>query len=223
MKRILLVVIVILSWSTSSNAQLFKIPRWDYYWDLKAHEKGQMHFFYGYGQPRLDKKLFDYHRNEEAFRVVGVGPFCFKFEYGLSRKLSVALTANYSRYKSDWLRRKPDPLFLDTLAFRYGTTYNDLVLNLRFNYHLFVSRDLDVYLGGGAGYNYTSHSDFTNYGPEDTTFNARFKEPYMISGEMSLGVRYYFLTRNAIFLEVGYGKSIVQAGFVFKFRHRKRE
>jgi hypothetical protein len=39
---------------------------------------------------------------------------------------------------------------------------------------------------------------------------------------MTFGARYFFLTRTAIYLEVGMGKSIVQGGFVFKFRHRKR-
>jgi hypothetical protein len=227
MKKILLITFVIIGFFYPSKAQLFSIPHWDYFYDTKAHEKGQIHFSYGYGAPILDKKLFDFHKNEQDFRVVNIGPLIFKLEYGLSRKLSVALSTNYIRYKSDWKQLKEDPNPLhngDTLQYTYGTTFHDLSTNLRFNYHLFVSRDIDVYLGGGAGYNSTSHVDFTNYYKKgDTVFNARFKEPYMISGELSVGFRYYFLTRNAFFIELGYGKSIAQAGFVFKFRHRKRE
>jgi hypothetical protein len=64
--------------------------------------------------------------------------------------------------------------------------------------------------------------DFTTYLPEDSTFKSQFKIPYPVSYEMSLGVRYFFLTRTAIYLEAGLGKALVQGGFVFKFRHRKR-
>jgi hypothetical protein len=39
---------------------------------------------------------------------------------------------------------------------------------------------------------------------------------------MTFGVRYFFLTRTAIYVEAGLGKALIQGGFVFKFRHRKR-
>ncbi|MBL7766263.1 MAG: hypothetical protein JNJ58_09235 [Chitinophagaceae bacterium] len=223
MKRILLVLSVVLGFSLSGQAQFFSHPKWDYNWDLKAHEKGNIHFSYGYGQPRLDKKLFDYHKTELDFRVVGVGPFFWKVEHGLTRKLSVMLSASYILYKSDWKRLRPDPLYAPLeLPFTYQTTLHDIAANLRLNYHLFVNKDWDIYIGGGAGYNYFKHKDETEYLPEDTTFNAHFKTPYPVSYEMSLGVRYFFLTRTAIYLEAGIGKALFQGGFVFKFRHRKR-
>ncbi|MBP6623902.1 MAG: hypothetical protein KA198_01945 [Chitinophagaceae bacterium] len=222
MKRILFILVFMTSYVFTTKAQLFSIPHWDYYYDIKAHEKGQLHFSYGYGQPRLDKELFKYHKAEIDFRVVGIGPFMWKAEYGLTRKLSVALSASYILYKSDWKRMKFDAYKGIDLPFTYGTQFHDLSANLRFNYHLFVNKDLDVYIGGGAGYNYFKHKDFTAYLPEDTTFNAQFKQPFPVSAEMTFGIRYYFLTRTAIYLEAGYAKSIVQAGFVFKFRHRKR-
>lgn len=204
------------------QAQFFKIPRWDYYWDLKSHEKGQIHFNYGYGQPRMDKKLFEYQKDSTDFRVVGIGPFFWRMEYGLSRKLSVALSCSWIMYKADWKRQRPDPKWGFDLPFVYGTTAQDIAANLRFNYHFFVTKEWDLYVGGGAGYNYFTNKDFTTYGPDDTTFNAQFKIPYPIGYEMSMGVRYYFLTRTAIYLEAGIGKSLIQGGFTFKFRHRKR-
>jgi hypothetical protein len=196
---------------------------WDYYYDMKAHEKGQIHFFYGYGGPRLDQKLFQYHKNEMDFRVVNVGPFIFKTEYGLSRKLSVALSTTYTLYKSDWNRKKLDFFTGDSLLYQYKTTFHDISANLRLNYHLYVSPHLDVYIGGGTGYNYSWHKDTSQYYPKDSVFNAQFKNPPPISAECSIGAKYFFLTRNAFFVELGYGKSLVQAGFVFKFRQRKRE
>jgi len=222
MKRSLLVIVFLLGCAVTSQAQFFSIPKWDYYYDIKAHEKGQLHFSYGYGQPRVDQNLFKYHKDENDFRVVGVGPFYWKAEFGLSRKLSVGLSAAYVLYKSDWTRMKFDAYKGVDLPYTYSTQLHDISANLRFNYHMFVNKDWDVYVGGGAGYNYFMSKDATTYFPEDTTFNAQFKIPFPVSAEMSFGVRYYFLTRTAIYLEAGFGKSFVQGGFVFKFRHRKR-
>lgn len=224
MNRFILVILLLTCLSASVSAQFFSAPGWDYLWDQKAHEKGQIHFSYGYGQPRLDNKLFDYQKDSSIdFRVVGVGPFYWKTEYGLSRKLSVMLSVNYILYKADWKWLRPD-VFYDSLdlPFRYGTKLHDLSANLRFNYHLFVNKEWDVYIGGGVGYNYFINKDFTSYLPDDTLFQAHFKLPYPVSYEMTLGVRYFFLTRTAFYLEAGLGKSLVQGGFVFKFRHRKR-
>ncbi len=217
-------ILVMLSFvlSTQSKAQFFSIPGWDYNWDQKAHEKGQIHFSYGYGQPRLDKKLFDYQKDSTDFRVVGIGPFFWKAELGLSRKLSVLLSASYILYKADWTGIRNDSYKKMDLPYKYGTKLNDISANLRLNYHLYVDKEWDIYIGGGAGYNYFSSKDFTTYTPEDSTFKSQFKLPYPVSYEMSFGIRYYFLTRTAIYLEAGMGKSLAQAGFVFKFRHRKR-
>ena len=108
------------------------------------------------------------------------------------------------------------------LPYKYGTKLHDISANLRLNYHLYVDKQWDIYIGGGAGYNYFSSKDFTTYTPDDTLYKSQFKLPYPVSYEMTFGIRYYFLTRTAIYLEAGMGKTLAQAGFVFKFRHRKR-
>ncbi len=206
----------------SADAQLFSIPGWDYYWDTKAHDKGQIHLSVGYGQPRVENGLFKYQRDSMDFRVVGVGPFFGRLQYGLRRNLSVAISGGFIRYKSEWKRMRPDPLWGYDLPFRYGTEAQDIWANIRLNYHLFVNKDWDIYVGGGLGYNQFTNKDFTSYGPDDTLFVSQFKVPYPVSYEMTFGARYFFLTRTAIYLEAGIGKSFVQGGFVFKFRHRKR-
>ncbi len=222
MNRFLFVLLILMSYTQFTNAQKNSVSGWDYLWDQKAHEKGQIHFSYGYGQPRLDNSLFDYQKDSSNFEVVGVGPFYWKAEYGLSRKLSVALSAGYILYKSEWTVNRTDPFTGNFLPYQYGTTLHDISANLRFNYHLIVTKDVDFYVGGGVGYNYFMNKDFTTFTPEDTTFKSQFKLPMPISYEMSIGLRYFFLTRTAIYIEAGMGKSILQAGFVFKFRHRKR-
>lgn len=222
MKKLFLVVLLFTGLILQSNAQISSAPKWDYNWDIKAHEKGQIHFSYGFGAPRLDNKLFDLQKDSVSFRTVGIGPFFWKAEYGLTRKLSVALSSSYILYKADWSQQRPDPKWGVDLPYTYGTTLHDIAANLRFNYHLFVNKEWDVYIGGGVGYNHFINKDFTEYTPDDSTFKSQFKLPYPVSYEMSFGVRYFFLTRTAIYLEAGIGKALVQGGFVFKFRHKKR-
>ncbi|MBK7691335.1 MAG: hypothetical protein IPK62_02770 [Bacteroidetes bacterium] len=222
MNKFILILLLLTGFTLSLSAQFFSAPKWDYLWDQKAHEKGQIHFSYGYGQPRLDKKLFDYQKDSIDFRVIGVGPFFWKAELGLTRKLSVMLSAGYILYKADWKVMRPDPLYTFDLPFVYGTQLHDISANLRFNYHIFVNKEFDVYVGGGVGYNHFMNKDFTDYAPDDTLFKSQFKLPYPVSYEMTFGVRYFFLTRTAIYVEAGIGKSLLQGGFVFKFRHRKR-
>lgn len=222
MNRFTFVFLLIMGYTFTAIAQFNSAPKWDYLWDQKAHEKGQIHFSYGYGFPRLDNKLFDYQKDSTDYRVIGIGPFYWKTEYGLSRKLSVMLSVGYILYKSEWKQKRPDPIYGVDLPFKYGSTLHDISANLRFNYHIFVNKEFDFYIGGGAGYNHFMSKDYTTYSPDDTTFKSQFKLPMAISYEMTAGLRYFFLTRTAAYLEVGMGKSIVQGGFVFKFRHRKR-
>ncbi len=193
------------------------------YWDTKAHDKGQLHFSYGYGFPRTDDGRFDFHKDKNAYRVEGVGPFIFKAEYGLTRQLSIGVSATYTQYTSDWEEQRFDPFWQRDLWFRYGTKLHDIGAMLRLNYHWVVTPRSDLYVGGGLGYNYWKSEDFTEFQPEDSLFTSYFKQPGPFAAEITLGYRYYFRQRNAIFIEAGYGKSIVQAGFVFKFRHRKRQ
>ena len=222
MKKLLLALFIFIGFASPSNAQFFTAPKWDYNWDIKAHEKGQIHFSYGFGFPRLDNKLFDYQKDSIDYKLAGIGPFFFKTEIGLSRKLSLALSTSYILYKSEWKRQRPDPKYGFDLPFTYGTKLHDIAANVRLNYHLFVNKEWDVYVGGGVGYNHFINDDFTTYAADDSLFKSQFKLPYPVSYEMTFGVRYFFLTRTAIYLEAGLGKALVQGGFVFKFRHRKR-
>jgi len=197
--------------------------RFNTFWDTKAHDKGQLHFSYGYGFPRLENRRFDLHKDKNEYRVVGVGPFNFKAEYGLTRQLSIGISATYIEYTSDWEEQRFDTYHQRDIWFTYGTKVQDIAAMLRLNYHWIVTPRSDFYVGGGLGYNKWKSEDFTSFSPEDSLFTSYFKEPGSFSAEITLGYRYYFRQRNAIYIEAGYGKSIVQAGFVFKFLHRKRQ
>lgn len=196
---------------------------WNYFWDTKAHDRGQIHFSYGYGAPRLDSKLFEFHKNEIEYFTRGIGPFIFKAEYGIKRNLSIGLSFTYIKYNSEFKRIRFDSTHLKDLPFVYGTTVHDIAAMLRVNYHKVITPRLDIYLGGGAGYNMWMSKDYTNYWPDQDSLNLQFVKPFPVIFEASAGFRYFVLNRTALFIEAGYGKSVVQAGVVFKFRHTKRD
>lgn len=222
MKKLLFTIILISCFAPLAHGQYHEADKWNYYWDWKAHNKGQIHFHYGYGFPRLEDQFFNHQDQNAEYRVEGVGPFYFKAEYGLTRQLSIMLSTAYVQYTSDWKEIRFDTPNNQDLLFLYGTKVHDIAANIRLNYHLFVSPRWDIYVGGGVGYNHYIVEDFTQFSPEDTTFNSLYKPEYPIGFEMGAGVRYFFLNRTAVYLEAGYGKSIVQGGFIFKFRAHKR-
>ncbi len=222
-QKIMLLVFLISTFTKLEAKEMDKTNSlWNYYWDIKAHNKGQVHFSYGYGFPRTETKLLNYYKLQRNFEFKGVGPFMFKAEYGLHRNLSILLSCNYTQYNGSWDKDTFDARWNRNLPFKYGTIIHDISANLRFNYHLLVTPRWDAYVGGGVGYNRMISKDYTTYTP-DTAFVSQFKAPFPASFEMTTGIRYFFLNRTAIYLEAGYAKSYVQGGFVFKFRHRKRE
>ncbi len=220
MRKLLLLFVLLAGVISTTNVYA---DRFDYFWDTKAHDRGQIHMSYGYGFPRLDNSRFDFHKDKNNFRVVGVGPFIFKAEYGLTRELSVGISATYIKYRSDWQELRFDDFHNRDLWTTYGTVAEDLAIMLRFNYHYRVTPRSDLYIGGGMGYNMWTEEDVLPGRADDSTFNSFFKVPGATAAELTLGYRYYFRQRNAFYVEAGYGKSIVQAGFVFKFRHKNRE
>jgi len=122
--------------SKSVEAQYHEADRWNFYWDWKAHAKGQIHFHYGYGFPRIDLEMFDHQNWKNDFRVDGVGPFYFKAEYGLSRQLSIMLSTAYTQYTSDWTEPRLDPNYNQNLNFIYGTTVHDIAAKTILHFNL---------------------------------------------------------------------------------------
>jgi hypothetical protein len=210
MKKFVFIIIVILS-----TQQLFAQGKWDLPWDLKAHDNGQIHWQVGFGVPRTENDLFKKYRGEFGFNLNGAGPFITKLEYGFNRKFSISLGVNFINYKASWDREKLDATTGRNIPFQYGVRVNNFAYMGKLNYHLFVNTDWDVYVGGGAGYDVFSTTNFNNY-PTDTTFNGFFKAPNATTFEAGFGARYFFLNRTAVYAEVGYGKSYAQVGVVIK-------
>ncbi len=195
---------------------------WDLPWDLKAHDVGQLHGHVGFGAPRVNNDLLDKYDGEFNFNKVGAGPFYGRLEYGLSRKLSVSVGVTYTNFKASWERFKLDPAIGKNYAHEYGVIVNNLNFNSRLFYHMYTTVRWDVYTTGGIGYDLYKNEAYTRYLPEEKTFNPYFKSPPPLSFDGGFGFRYFFLNRTAFYMEVGYGKSFAQAGFLVKIAQPKK-
>jgi hypothetical protein len=233
MKKILFVLICT-TVSIIANAQL----TYDRHWDIKAHEAGQIHFQLGIALPmphwnsdsnkiemytdRIDNGAFKkYEDKEKLFDLFGGGPIFVRFEYGFTRRLSLNMGITYTNYKARFSRDTIDATIGKKIPYEYGVIVNNLSYMARLNYHLFINTRWDLYCGGGIGYDTYTDKSYTKYTPESLTFNAYFKKPAPVTFEAGAGFRYFFLNRTACYLEVGYGKTYVQAGVIVKISQPK--
>jgi hypothetical protein len=236
MRQFLLITISIFS-SIFMNAQ-----GWGYNWDIKAHDKGQLKFQLGAGIQRTENKFwfykpaqlfdkqdwpesakdnnFDPYLGQNNFKLRSTGPYTARFEYGMNRAISISLGATYTQYNASWFKTVSD---LNTGTFqpvRYGVNVGNLGVAARLVYHPVVTTHLDVYIGGGPGYDTWMIKDFTA-NTRDTTYSSAFKKAPVVYYDYGVGARYYFRRRSALFAEVGYGKSFANLGVIIKILQPK--
>jgi hypothetical protein len=217
MTKILGVLAILLALGGYTQAQ----SQWDLEWDIKSHDVGQLHWQVGFGLPRVENTLFRKYQGEIDYNLFGAGPFNMRLEYGLSRRLSFSAGVLYTNYKCRWTRNMNDPSIGRPVPYEYGVIVNNYAILGRINYHMYVDRYWDVYLGGGVGYDMYMSKDYTKYSL-DSTYKSYFKNPAWPTFETGFGVKYFALNRTAFYAEVGYGKSYAQIGVVIKVAQPRR-
>ena len=125
-------------------------------------------------------------------------PIALGFEYGISEKIGIGLTAAYAS---------------KTEAFAgFGDVkYTYMLVGLKGNYHFYTTDVIDVYGGIILGYNSAKATYPQNMG---------LFQPSVASGAVyggQIGGRYYFTDSIGAFAELGYGIANFNVGLVFKF------
>jgi len=129
---------------------------------------------------------------------IGVPPITVVGEYGITDNISVGGMIGYNNW-----------------GYSYGTyniTSHNIMLGVRGNWHfndLIHVKNLDLYAGIALGaYVYVTTSNIAYYtGGTTAGFLWNFQ----------VGARYYFTQNIGVWLELGYGYSVVSGGVVFKF------
>ncbi len=232
MKKIIFCIAVLLC-----HYSMFAQLGWDFNWDIKSHDVGQLHFQFGTAVPipnwndnskniefkinRIDNNAFEKYKSEKNFTQFGGGPLYARFEYGFTRRLSVNVGITYTNYKARFSRDSVDVNIGKSIPWEYGLVVNNISGLARLNYHLYVDPRWDIYLGGGLGYDNYAYSSYTKYPPQVDKFNAFFKAPAPITFEAGTGLRYFFMNRTAWYVELGYGKTFLQTGVMVKITQPK--
>lgn len=125
-------------------------------------------------------------------------PLSGTYEYGVSDRISVGITAGSASQK-----------FTDDQG--DGVKYNYLLIGARGSYHFATSEKFDPYVGLLVGYNNVKAKDI---GSGQSGLSA--KASGVLPGAY-LGANYYFATNIGVHAEVGYGISVVTAGISLRF------
>lgn len=75
---------------------------------------------------------------------------------------------------------------------------------IRVNYHFFMNRAIDVYVGLGGGFR------GVNYSADSTSVANYYSRP--LAGEATVGIRYLFASRFGLYAESGLGRALFQVG-----------
>lgn len=181
----------------------------------------------GYGAPSIVRSYLKYKTTREQISVAGSGPYIFKTEFMLTKRIGVGVNAAYSQSRVYWYDTGYDTVQLLYRKFEFGIKAYELSGTVRFNYHYIKSPKLDAYAGAGAGYGLFNMASYTL--AHTTNFSVRYEIPKPYSLEATTGVRYFPLKNLGFYTEVGVGKSwilfrkyflpeaLIQAGLVFKF------
>lgn len=165
---------------------------------------------YGYG---LAGSLFSAYDSYSDYTFSKLGPITARIEYGVSKKIGLGLSVNYSSYNVEWKQPGVYPSPSTTLykAGFKGVGYSAL---LRMNLHFANGEKIDPYWGFGLGYrggSYTFSSD------DSHALNQSVKTLIPVGFETTIGLRYYFTPNIGAYAEVGLGKALAQVGVAFKF------
>lgn len=183
---------------------------------LKAQSK--MNYSIGVGFPNLPKAFFNYLSRESNFKSEGIGPLHLKAEKQINPWIGVGVSMNYAQYNISYERQMQDTSTGALIMNEIRLVNSNLAVNGRLNVHFIKpspEKAHDVYWGLGMGYKF-GHLKFTsNY----SAFLPSIKLPSIsrFALESTLGYRYHFNEKSAVYAELGIAKSLIQVGYNWRF------
>lgn len=165
--------------------------------------KGDSYFTAGYGWPsamRSFSKIFSVFTTKKAEYTNIMGPFYFKYEYGLTQNIGLGIDCAFEQFTQ--IKFELDSAGIVAIYYENGY-FTSASFIARLNIHAPVSERFDSYGGFGIGYKY---DDF------HTESQPRYEQNFPVGLDATIGLRYFPLKYIAIYSEVGFAKSIVQIG-----------
>jgi opacity protein-like surface antigen len=200
--------IIALLFIFSGCLQLMNAQSWD---------EGKIVISAGYGFPNFGKLIVKSFQSEANFTPTGVGPIHGKFEYGLTKKIGVGLSINYSAFGAKWTdtQDKTDAFGNPyTVTYDYKVSSSAVAFNPRLNIHFATTEKVDAYWGIGIGYK-VNKVTFSSTDP-DFDDNSISGSLIPVGFETTFGLRYYFTENIGLYTELGLSRSLIQGGLSIK-------
>ncbi len=179
--------------------------------EAQAVEEGNSIITVGLGYPNLGKAVFNLYEAETGYHAGGFGPMHIKYEYILSEKFGVGVSLGYVGFDITW---QEDAFDGSNKTYDTGFKGSSIGILARFNYHFATGDKVDPYFGVGAGYNNWSFEYYSDDPDNDGEEILDF--PLNVGFETTVGARYYFTDNIGAYAEIGFGKSLLQAGLAIK-------
>ncbi|MEN9344610.1 MAG: hypothetical protein RLZZ60_79 [Bacteroidota bacterium] len=201
---------------TNMNKRLFGLLCIVLTFNLNAQNK--VNYSIGVGFPNLPKTFFNYLSRETNFKAKGIGPFHLKVEKNIKPWLGAGISLNYAQYDITYDRQMQDTNTGAIIMNQISLVNSNLAVNARVNLHFIQAKDNqphELYWGLGMGYKF-GHLKFT---ARYSAFLPSLKLPSIsrLAIESTLGYRYHFNEKSAIYAELGFAKSLLQLGYNWRF------
>jgi hypothetical protein len=181
----------------------------------QIYPKGSVNVSAGYGAVAYGKFFLDLATSGLDLKNVSTnltGPVYLKGEYAVANNFTLGLNVNYSNTSGTFT--------LDSLAYigKYSGTIGlrSTSLILRANYTIpFAEDKAGFMIGCGVGYRdlRISYSDNDPRTPVDGGVTI----PFPLTGELTVGLRYYFTDNIGAYVETGFTRSLIQGGITARF------
>ncbi len=136
------------------------------------------------------------------------GQINFQGEFGIHKYVGLGFTTGLGG-RGTWVNRFPGEVNIP-IGMICNFHFYQLIADKHPNKNIHADK-LDIYVGASIG----SGIAFTYY-PEYPDFPRTTRIAPIAFGGLHAGIRYYFKPKVGINAEIGFGKSLVNVGFVFK-------
>ncbi len=191
---------------------------------LETVIRGSNSLVFGIGLPNTTTWFFKLATGgEPGYSFQGAGPFHVKYERGLSARFTLGLSVNaaFSSMKHVYTEETQDgDGFTNKHTYEESIRGPQIAANVRFNYYFLNTGRVQLYSGVGMGYHYSGLEYKTN-DPSDDGFTGEsltsLQNLFPIAYEGTLGAKVMFNKACGAYLEMGYAKSLIQGGILFKW------
>jgi hypothetical protein len=199
----------------SSVVALFFIFSMAFFNSINAqiYPKGSVNFSAGYGAVSYEYLLLKIFTNDiKNVNTTKAGPIYLKGEYAVADNFTVGLNINYTNISGTFT--------LDSVQYvgKYAGTIGlrSTSLIARANYTIpFAEDKAGFMIGAGIGYRGLTAS-YSDTDPR-TPVAGGISIPLPITGELTLGFRYYFTENIGAYIETGVTRSLIQGGITARF------